>query len=71
MAKEQLTQGIAGAVVVASEATTGARLAAIVGHLVNMSYGREDELLSDELGVRFMSEAGLRPLRPRRGHADP
>ena len=23
-----------------------------------MSYGREDELQSDELGVRFMSEAG-------------
>jgi predicted Zn-dependent protease len=61
MAKQQLTQGITGAVVVASGATTEAKLAAMVGQLVNMSYGREDELQSDELGVRFMSEAGYDP----------
>ncbi len=61
MAKQQLTEGITGAVIVASGATTEAKLAAMVGQLVNMSYGREDELQSDELGVRFMSEAGYDP----------
>ena len=29
--------------------------------MVNMSYEREDELESDYLGVRFMSEAGYDP----------
>ena len=29
--------------------------------MVNMKYGREDELESDELGVRLMVEAGYNP----------
>ena len=28
---------------------------------MNMNYGREDELESDDLGVRIMSEAGYDP----------
>jgi predicted Zn-dependent protease len=62
MAKNQLTQGITGAVLVASGGGGGeAQLAMMIGNMVNMKYGREDELESDELGVRFMSEAGYDP----------
>ena len=62
MAKEQLTQGITGAVLVAAGGGGGeAQLAQMIGQMVNMSYGREDELQSDRLGVRFMSQAGYDP----------
>jgi beta-barrel assembly-enhancing protease len=62
MAKQQLTQGITGAVLVAAGGGGGeARLAQMVGEMVNMKYGREDELQSDTLGVRFMSQAGYDP----------
>lgn len=61
MAKQQLTQGITGAVVVAAGGGGEAQLAQIVGDMVNMKYGREDELQSDTLGVRFMSQAGYDP----------
>jgi predicted Zn-dependent protease len=61
MAKAQLTQGLASAVFVASEEASAAQVAAVVGQLVNMKYGREDELQSDHLGVRFMAKAGYDP----------
>lgn len=62
MAKDQLTQGITGAVLVASGAGRDeARMARMVGQMVNMKYGREDELQADTLGVRFMSQAGYDP----------
>ena len=62
LAKSQLTQGITGAVLVASGGGMAeAQAAMMVGNMINMSYGREDELESDELGVRFMSEAGYDP----------
>jgi len=61
MAKEQLTQGITGAVLVAAGSGSEAQLAQMIGQMVNMKYGREDELQSDELGVRFMSQAGYDP----------
>ena len=68
MAKAQLTQGMAGAVLVAvtdpDRPQTGqmaAQAAAVIGQMVNMKYGREDELESDRLGVRFMAEAGYDP----------
>ena len=67
IAKEQLTQGLTGAVVVASydpnepNSQYAAAFAALVGQLVNLRYGRNDELESDTLGVRFMSEAGYDP----------
>ena len=60
LAKQKLTQGLVGAVGAASDAG-GARMAAAVGQMVNMRYGREDELESDRLGVVFMSEAGYDP----------
>lgn len=68
IAQSQLTEGLIGAVVVAStdpnnpnSGRAAAQIAAVVGQLVNMKYGREDELQSDQLGVRFMAETGYDP----------
>jgi len=61
MAKQELSQGIAGAAGVAGGDANSAYYAQVVANMVNMKYGREDELESDELGVRFMIEAGYRP----------
>jgi predicted Zn-dependent protease len=67
IAKTQLTQDLTGAVVVASydpsnpNSAYAAQIAALVGQLVNLRYGRNDELESDRLGVRFMAEAGYDP----------
>lgn len=36
-----------------------AQIAVLVGQLINMKYGRDDELESDRLGVRFMTDAGF------------
>ena len=36
-------------------------IAQAVSSLVNMKYGRDDELESDRLGVRFMAQAGYDP----------
>lgn len=61
MAKQELSQGIAGAAGVAGGDANSAYYAQVVAGMVNMKYGREDELESDELGVRFMIEAGYKP----------
>ena len=61
IAQSELTQGLTGAVAVASGSEGTARTAAMIAQLVGMKYGREDELQSDQLGVRFMSEAGYDP----------
>lgn len=67
IAKQQLTQGLTGAAVIAAydpnnpRSQQAAQVALLVGQLVNMKYGRDDELQSDQLGVRFMSEAGYDP----------
>ncbi|MFV0304734.1 MAG: M48 family metalloprotease [Moheibacter sp.] len=61
MAKQELTQGIAGAAGVAGGDYNSQYYAQVVANMVNMKYGREDELESDELGVRFMVESGYNP----------
>jgi predicted Zn-dependent protease len=68
LAKAQLTEGLSGAAVIVasdpdnpSSSQQAAAVAAVVGQLVNMRYGREDELESDRLGVRFMADAGYDP----------
>lgn len=67
IAKAQLTQGIAGAAAAVlydpeNPGSAGAaQLAAIVGQMVTMRYGREDELQSDRVGVRIMADAGYDP----------
>lgn len=61
IANAELTEGLTGAVVVASGDARAAQVAQMVGQMVNMKYGRDDELESDKLGVRFMVEAGYDP----------
>ena len=67
MANAQLSQGLSGAAVIAaydpenpSSAAAG-QVAALIGQMVNMKFGRDDELQSDELGVHYMAEAGYDP----------
>ncbi|NIP55187.1 MAG: M48 family metalloprotease, partial [candidate division Zixibacteria bacterium] len=61
-------QGLSGAAVMAAydpenpnSGLTTAQLAAMISGLVNLKYGRDDELQSDRLGVQFMTEAGYDP----------
>ncbi|MCA2979698.1 MAG: M48 family metalloprotease [Myxococcaceae bacterium] len=65
LAKAELTQGLVGATVFATAdpdspgaSRAKAALAAVTAQLIAMKFGREDELESDTLGVRFMHEAG-------------
>jgi predicted Zn-dependent protease len=68
LAKQKLTQGLVGAAGVAGSGSNDpyagqrtAQLAAAVGQMVNMKYGRNDELEADKFGVKLMSEAGYDP----------
>ena len=61
MSKQNLTRGLIGAVVAASGDQQSAQLAQTIGQMVNVQYGREDELESDRLGVRYMVDAGYDP----------
>ena len=61
LAKEQLTQGLIGAVAVGSGDYTATQLSQMVGSMINMKYGRDDELESDALGIRIAAEAGYDP----------
>lgn len=61
IAKMELTQGLTGAAVIASGDYSTAQAAQLIGNLINMSYGRDQELQSDDLGVRFMVDAGYDP----------
>ncbi len=61
LAKAQLTQSLIGAAVVGSGDYSAAQIGQVVGSLINMRYGREDEIESDALGIRIASEAGYDP----------
>lgn len=61
LAKQKLTQSIAQAVGVAGGGFDSARLAMMVGQMVNMKYGRDDELESDKWGVRLSRWAQYDP----------
>lgn len=67
MAEMQLTQGLTGAAVMATydpdnpSSRNTAQVALLIGQLINLKFGRDDELESDRFGVRFMSEAGYDP----------
>jgi predicted Zn-dependent protease len=68
LAKARLTEGLAGAAVIAAydpenpnSSQQTAAVAQMIGQVVNMRYGREDELESDRLGVRFTADAGYDP----------
>jgi predicted Zn-dependent protease len=67
MSKMQLMQGITGAVLVATydpnnaNSQQKAAMAMMIGNLINMKWGREQELESDRLGVQYMIRAGYHP----------
>lgn len=67
LAKAQLTQGLTGAAVIAASdpenpsSRAAAAMAVVVGQLVNLKYGRDDELESDRWGVELMAAAGYDP----------
>jgi predicted Zn-dependent protease len=66
IAKSQLAQGLINAVGIAgsddgSGGQHAAQVAAVVAQMVQLRYGRSDELQADTLGVRLMSEASYDP----------
>ena len=67
IAKAQLTQGLTGAAVIATydpnnpSTRNTAAVAAMIGQLVNMKYGRDDEYESDLWGVKISAAAGYDP----------
>jgi predicted Zn-dependent protease len=61
MAQQQLFQGLAAAGGVAGGDQHSAQMAQAVANLVQMKYGREDELESDQWGVRLTAMAGYDP----------
>ena len=61
IASSDLTNGLIGAVGVASGDANTAQTAAVIGQLIGMRYGREDETQADTLGVCLMIAAGYNP----------
>jgi predicted Zn-dependent protease len=66
LAKANLTQGLVGAVAVGATDTAvspqqAAAVAAAIGQVINMKYGRDDELESDQWGLTLMARAGYDP----------
>ncbi|HET7089047.1 MAG TPA: M48 family metallopeptidase [Anaerolineae bacterium] len=67
IAKARLTEGLTGAAVIAAydpndpSSQQTAQVAVLIGQLINLKFGRDDELESDRLGVRFMAESGYDP----------
>lgn len=63
MAQQELTQGLTGAatVAVSGGGMNSGAIAQMVANMVSMKYGRDQELQSDDLGVRFMLESGYEP----------
>ncbi|MDB4906714.1 MAG: family peptidase [Gemmatimonadetes bacterium] len=67
LSKQQLTQSLSGAAAIATYdpnnpgSARNAAIAAAIGQLVSMRFGRQDELEADALGVRLMSEASYDP----------
>ncbi|MEM7530612.1 MAG: M48 family metalloprotease [Chloroflexota bacterium] len=61
ISQQNLTQGLIGAVFAASGDQGTAQMAALAGQLINMKYGRDDEIQSDTLGIGLMIDAGYDP----------
>ena len=65
MASAMLTRGLANAggalLYDPSDPSMAAQLPALVAQFTEMKYGRDDELESDRLGVRFLGQAGYDP----------
>lgn len=66
LAQMELAQGLTGAVSMATydpNNPNSGYLAQVVSNMLQLKYGREQELQSDDLGVRFMLQAGYDPER--------
>ena len=65
IAKQGLLQGVVQGVVMGASGDGGgmgtAQIAQYVGSMVNMKFGRDDELESDKYGLRYMRSAGYKP----------
>lgn len=65
IAKQQLAQALIGAAGIAGSEEGHGRAAAVaagvVAQMMQLRYGRQDELQADDLGVKLMSEAGFDP----------
>ena len=64
LAQMELAQGLTGAVTMATYDPSNpdaGYIARSVANMLTMKYGREQELESDDLGVRFMIQAGYDP----------
>ncbi|RNI26514.1 M48 family metalloprotease [Rufibacter latericius] len=67
IAKSRFTQGLTGAAAVATfdpqnpSSASAAAAAAMIGKLLDLKYGRDDELESDFLSVSFTAQAGYDP----------
>ncbi|MFN0035467.1 MAG: M48 family metalloprotease [Saprospiraceae bacterium] len=64
LAQMELAQGITGAVTMATYDPSNPNsgyIAQSVANMLQMKYGRDQELQSDNLGVRFMIESGYNP----------
>ena len=61
MAKGRMWQGLIGAAGVAGGDQNSAQMASMIGNLINMKYGRDDEYQSDKWGVLLTSLAGYDP----------
>jgi len=66
MAKQELIQGLTGAAVVAAGDYSSPQAAQMIGNLISMKYGRDDELESDDWGVKYMLQAGYEPSQMKR-----
>jgi beta-barrel assembly-enhancing protease len=68
IARQQLSQGLTGAVVLATydpdnpASMRTPAVAALIAQVVNLQYGRDDELQSDFIGVCILHQAGYDPL---------
>ena len=67
IAKAKLTEGLTGAAVIAAydpdnpSSASRAQIAVLIGQLINLKFGRDDELESDALGVCFINDTGYDP----------
>lgn len=65
--QQQLAEGLSTAAILAASdpsdpnSQAAQKLAQMVSSVVQMKFGREDELESDQLGVRFIAQAGYDP----------
>ena len=59
--KQKLTEGLTGAAVIAAGDYSSGQMAQMASNIWNMKHGRDQELESDDFGVRLMIESGYQP----------